>query len=139
LEPFELTADGTYSVYVSPNQWHTGTATVTLHEVVDSSETITPGGGSVPFTIAVPGQVARFTFSAQAGEKATVTTALSSAACWSLVILKPDNTIQRSWSQCSTSVTRGPETLPATGTYTLVFDPNAGYTGNGSIALALAP
>jgi YD repeat-containing protein len=142
LEPVALPADGSYVVVVNPETWYTGTATVLLSAVTDFSGTITPNGPSVPLSLATPGQTARLSFSGISGRKVTATATVTSGAfgcVWYVRILNATNGVLGETGSCNANATRGPLTLPATGSYTVVVDPGEGATGNATVTLTDTP
>lgn len=48
-------------------------------------------------------------------------------------MVQPSNPPLQPWTQCSGTVTRGPVTLPAPGTYTIVIDPGMYNTGTATV------
>jgi RHS repeat-associated protein len=130
-----LTQTGTYTITFDPGS-QTGSLNFTLYDVVDITGSITPG---TPRTLnfTTPGQRAYLTFDGTAGQKASVNFtngtfpyALGSYA-FHAKILRPDgNTLE---AQDFTGGGGGfvdAVTLPDTGTYTLVVDPDRELTGN---------
>jgi RHS repeat-associated protein len=130
-----LTQAGTYTIAFFPGS-QTGSLNFTLYEFVDITGSITPGTPrTLDFT--TPGQRAYLTFDATAGQRASVNFtngtfpyALGSYA-FHAKILRPDgNTLT---AQDFTGGGGGfvdAVTLPDTGTYTLVVDPDRELTGN---------
>ena len=87
-----LDLDGTYSVLVDPKIAATGGLTVQLYTVpADVTGPIVSGGASVAVSTATPGQNARLTFSAGAGQRVSVKIAGSTYTGGATVsILNPD-------------------------------------------------
>lgn len=128
LDTVALPTTGTYTVVVDPVGNSTGDATVTLYDVpADITGTITPGGSSVTVTTTTPGQKARLTFSGTSGQRIAMRSE-SSLSSWQYGILNPNGTIINSILYPSSNPFWGPNTLTATGTFTVVVDPktNAG-------------
>jgi YD repeat-containing protein len=127
-----LPTTGTYGILVDPRYADTRSTTLTLSDEVGG--TIVVDGGALPLTLARAGQIARVTFSANAGQRLNlaVTNATLSTA---LTILKPDGT---SWITASASNGSVVDTAPAptTGTYTIVLDPGATITGSLTLTLS---
>jgi hypothetical protein len=137
LDTQTLPVPGTYTLFVNPALFYTGSATVTLSDVVDLTGTITPGGPPVTVTTTTPGQVARLTFAGTAGQRVflNVTAATTTST---LSITNPDGTYLAS----PVSMGNGfidTRTLPATGTYTVTIDPNGPNTGSLTLTLADVP
>jgi len=127
-----LTTSGTYGILVDPRYADTRSMTLTLSDEV--SGTIVVDGSALPLALARAGQIARVTFSTNAGQRLNlaITNATVSTA---LTILKPDGT---SW--ITTSVSNGSVVdtapVPSTGTYTIVLDPAAASTGSLTLTLS---
>jgi type II secretory pathway component PulM len=137
LEPVTLPVTGTYTLLVDPYSEYTGQITLTLHEVIDLSGTMTIGGPSVSANLTTPGQVARWTFSGTANQKVSVlvnSSTLGSCTNASVKILHPDGTSLGSEGGC-TGYFLEPVTLPVTGTYTLLVNPYSEYTGQITLTL----
>ena len=134
---YVLPATDSYDVFLDPNGTDIGSARVTLYTVpADFSGTIDTAGD--PVTVAtVPGQNAQVTFSATSGQSLTVNLASGTYAAGSclLSIKYPDGSLLANSRDCSgSSQTIGPFSLAATGTYTIIIDPQKGATG--SVALS---
>ncbi len=138
-----LPVTGTYSILVDPSDVQTGSATLTLYKVpADASRSITPGGASVTVTTTVPGQNARLSFSATAGQKVSLGLgAMFIPDATQIVIYGPDGTSLGS----TISVYQGQsgfmdtETLPVTGTYTILVDPQDAHVGSATATLYNSP
>jgi hypothetical protein len=135
LDATTLPSTGTYTILVDPQGSGTGSATLTLYDVpADATGTIAPGGPSTTVATTVPGQNAAVTFSGVAGQRVSV---LVSNACCSTRI-----TLLRSNGATLASTTAGTfggfldtTTLPTSGTYTILVDPQG--SGTGSVTLTL--
>jgi hypothetical protein len=141
LEPYALPATGEYDLVINPSLSNTGVGIARLYTVIDVEGSITPNSGAQPLSLLVPGQAGKLTFTGTETHKATITTLGTSGSfgCWWLRLLRPDNTTLQQWSQCTQNVTRGPVTLPSSGTYTIVVDPGMYNTGSADISLSLVP
>jgi len=133
-----LPASGTYALLVTPNGVSTGAATFKL--VTTTTGTVTVDSSAVTFNFA-SGQNARYTFSGTTGQNlglgVNVTSLTPSNGYVSASVLKPDGSTLLS----PTLIYIGGmsfdfQNLPATGTYTIVVDPNS--TVSGSLALTLS-
>ena len=127
-----LPTTGTYGILFDPTNVESRSMTLTLSEEISGAIVI--DGASVPLTLARPGQIARLTVAATAGQR--LNTAVTNATLTtSLAMLKPDGS---TWF--TTSVSNGTvldsAPLPATGTYTIVIDPNAATTGGLTLTLS---
>jgi RHS repeat-associated protein len=130
-----LTQAGTYTIVFFPGS-QTGSLNFTLYEFTDITGSITPGTPrQLNFT--TPGQKAYLTFDGTAGQKASVNFAngtfpyVLGSYAFHAKILRPDgNTLK---AQDFTGGGGGfvdAVTLPDTGSYTLVVDPDRELTGN---------
>jgi len=133
IEAQTLPVTGTYTLVADPSGAGTGSATLNLYEVIDVSGTITPGGAAVPVSLPTPGQVARLTFDGTSGQRISVNGSSSLTTCWTLAILKPDGSQLGGTFSCGSNIFLDPQTLPATGTYTVLIDPSGNGTGTATI------
>jgi YD repeat-containing protein len=129
-----LPVTGTYTILVDPANAYTGSMTLTLTSPLTG--TITLDGASVPISLTKVGQTARYTFSGTSGQWVSLGLTSVTIASATVTLLAPTGA-----TLASTSVgTSGgglepPSTLPTTGTYTLVIDPDSTYTGNITLTL----
>ena len=132
-----LPVAGTYTILVNPSSTGTGNATLTLNDCTDVTGTISPGGGSVSVTIPVQGQSARVTFSGTAGQRVSLNMTGVTIFSSFVSLNNPDGSALGSSILISNASTAfmDPRTLPSTGTYTIVVDPN--NTNTGSMTLTL--
>jgi YD repeat-containing protein len=137
--PVTLPADGAYTIVVDPENANTGGLTLHLYDVPpDASATITPGGPSVTLTTTTPGQNARFTFTGTAGRRISLGGGWS--AGWAAAsIINPDGTNLINPSSGSGGIYFDVTTLPATGAYTILIDPENANTGNITLTLYDVP
>ena len=146
LDAVALPVTGTYSVFVDPQADATGGASLTLFDVPpDASGTLVPGGGSLTVSMSTPGQNARPTFSGVAGRRVSlsvwgVSIGFSSCCSAKVSILKPDG------SALAAAAYFGRNggfvdvrSLPVSGTYAVVVDPQADATGGASLTLYDVP
>lgn len=132
LAPLTLPVTGTYTLLSDPSTSNTGTLTVKLYAFSDITGTIATDGTPVVEPLTAPGQTAALTFSGTSGQRisASATSSLNGNACWTLSIRKPDATTLASDFRCDNSPAFiEVQTLPTTGTYTLVSDPMDAVTG----------
>ncbi len=134
IDSVALPRTGTYTIAIAPSSPYVGTLSLT--PVRDVSGPIVPNSGLTPVTIASPGQNARFTFTGVAG---TVVSAFaqgfSGCSDFGLSILKPDGTtLASSGASCMPSAFIE-ASLPATGTYTVVFDPAYAALGTATLGV----
>jgi hypothetical protein len=135
IEPQTLPVSGSYTLVVNPSGAMTGTATVSLYDVIDLMGAITIGGSSVSTQMNTPGQVARLAFSGAVGQRVSVNSSSTFSGCWNLGIYKPDGTQFTNTYNCGSSIFIEPQTLPTAGTYTLLIDPSGAMTGTATVRL----
>ena len=139
VDSVTLPRTGSYTVAIAPALTYVGSLSLT--PVRDVSGTIAPNTGVVPVTIGSPGQNARFTFAGAAG--ATVSASgrgFSNCSDFQVVVLKPDgSTLASGGASCMPSASTPAAVLPATGTYTVVYDPGYAAIGTGAVSLSLTP
>jgi YD repeat-containing protein len=129
-----LPVSGTYTVKVDPVQFAVGSLTLTLHAVPpDPTTVLTVNGPSSPLTISTPGQNATATFSGTSSQQVTVHLTGNSIGSTTVRLLKPDGSQLTSATSSAASFNLPAQTLPVTGTYTIVVDP--GGAGIGSITV----
>ena len=134
LDVTTLDATGTYTVKVDPTDAATGSVTLTLYDVpADPSASVTVGGSSTTLTTTTPGQNATVTFSGTASQQVTVHVTNSSMGWVTVKLLKPDGSVLTSTLQFLSSFDLSTQTLPSTGTYTILIDPDV--TNVGSITI----
>jgi hypothetical protein len=139
IDTTKLANTGIYTVVLDPPSRGTGSATIRVIAVHDQQQTISINGPSVLATVAGPGGLSVLTFSATAGQKLTLDVTGASAAlngCGIVGIadaaghivdfgcIKPDGT-----------GSEGPYTVPTTGTYAILVDPQGRTTGSMTLRL----
>ena len=141
-----LPATGTYTILVDPQLAVIGSATLQLYDVpADLTPSITAGGAPVTITTTIPGQNAKLTFAGTAGRRISltvsgVTIGTSTTGSLKVSITKPDGTALVT----ATSVgTNGGfidvKSLPTTGTYTILVDPQSFAIGSATLQLYDVP
>jgi hypothetical protein len=142
-----LPATGRYRILVDPQATATGSMTLTLYDVPpDTTSTITPGGPPVTVTTGpVPGQNALVTFSGNQNQRialrlSNVTIGTSSCCSARVSVLKPDGSTLVFATPFGTSGgfvdTRS---LPVSGTYTILVDPQLADVGSATLTLYDVP
>ena len=137
-----ITITGTHTILVDPQGAATGSITLRLHDVPpDLGGALSIGGAPLSFTMGTPGQNAKVTFSGTAGRTVTLTagsvTIGTSGCCSTMVsILRPDGTRLVSPTYVGTNGRSLTTTLPATGTYAVVVDPQGAATGGITLTLS---
>jgi hypothetical protein len=146
LDATTLPSTGTYSVLVDPQSTNVGAATLTLHDVPpDVTEAIAAGGPPATVTTTAPGQNALVTFAGTAGERvsvqiADVTVGTSTCCSVRVSVLRPDGkTLVAPLFVGTNGGFVDATTLPSTGTYTILVDPQGASTGGVSLALGDVP
>jgi RHS repeat-associated protein len=137
-----LPTTGTYTIFIDPQGTATGSMTLTLYDVpADASGSITPGGAQVTATTTVPGQNAVETWSGTQGDRVSLNaTNISLNHGYEIVqILKPDHTVWFSSGATSSHYFFDTMTLPTTGTYTILVDPQDDATGSTRLTLYSVP
>jgi hypothetical protein len=121
----------TYTLLVKPVSGATGNVTLTLNDIVDVTNSITPGGSSVSASITTAGQNARYTFSGTAGHAVSISISSNTISQSYVSILKPDGTaLLAPTFTVSGSSFIDAVALPVTGTYTILVDPIGTNTGS---------
>jgi hypothetical protein len=139
-----LPMSGTYTILVDPQGFDLGSMTLNLYGVPpDAIGTIAIGGGPVTMTLApTPGQNGTLTFAGTASQRVSlrlsnVTIGNTSCCGAKISLLKPDGTTVVPPILVGTFGATITATLPVTGTYSIVVDPQQAYVG--SITLTLNP
>ena len=133
IEPQTLPVTGTYTLVIDPSGAATGQATVNLYEVTDVTGAITINGPSVNVSLPTPGQKALLTFDGTAGQRISANAVSTFNSCWNFGLFKPDGTAVVNTLGCGSGFFIEPQTLPVTGTYTLVIDPSGAGTGSATV------
>lgn len=124
-----LPATGTYTIVVDPVNQAVGNVTLQLYTVpADTTGTVTIGGSAATVTLSTPGQNGARTFSGTASQQVTVRMTSNTFGWVTVRLLKPDGSTLTS-SLGFGSFNLATQTLPTSGTYTIVVDPSAAATG----------
>jgi hypothetical protein len=133
-----------YTVLVDPQSTSLGSMTLTLYDVPpDVSASIVAGGGPVSLALGpTPGQNATLRFDGTAGQRISLrmsnVTIGTSPCCGTRVsIMKPDGTNLIPPALVGTSGATMTATLPVTGQYSILVDPQAANTGGITLTLSL--
>lgn len=128
---------GVYTVVLDPAGAAIGTADVAAYVFNDLTGSLTPNASPTGLTINYPGQNAVYTFTATAGQVLTATTNMSWSGCNAsrLTLFNPNGSLLKTELLCGASGMVDWVLAPATGTYTVVFDPWAMFTGTASVAI----
>lgn len=125
----QLTATGTHELVIDPNGAGTGSLTLILSQEITG--TISLDGPAVPVTIARIGQRARLTLSGTANQRVSHTFG-GTTINGNVSILRPDGAALQTASLPAWNFLE-PTTLPSTGTYAILIDPNGGNTGSTTV------
>ena len=128
---------GTYTFVMDPLSSQTGTATITLHHYLDQTAVMPTDGTPVSVGITEAGQSARMHFAGAAGDRFSVyvrDVTITGCQTWKLSIVAPDGKELSSVLPCGgTQSFLNTITLPAGGTYTLVFGGQGTATGTATL------
>jgi subtilisin family serine protease len=132
-----LPVTGSYRIVIDPQSTAVGSTTVTLYDVpADVQTDIVAGGASASLATSVPGQNGSFRFGGVAGRRISVrltSVTIGSSCCSSarVSILKPDGTALFTPTNFGTNgVFVDAKTLPVTGSYRIVIDPQSNAVGS---------
>ena len=136
-----LPSTGTYTVVVDPQAMATGSATVTVYDVPpDPAATGSPGGPSVSVTTTVPGQNAKVTFTGTAGRRLSVRLTSVTMSSARVSIVSPDGSTLGATAYVGTAGGfLDAQALPASGTYSILVDPQGTATGSMTLTLYDVP
>jgi hypothetical protein len=141
-----LPQTGSYRVVVDPSGDAVGSVTLTLYDVPSDAEApIVPGGAPVSLETTVPGQNAALAFDGVAGRRIALKltdVTIGSACCSSakVSVLKPDGTTLI--SPTGFGLSGGfvdTKTLPVSGSYQVVIDPQSNAVGSATLTLYDVP
>jgi subtilase family protein/fervidolysin-like protein len=137
LDARTLPVAGSYTILLDPQAAASGSATLTLYDIPgDVSGTLTIGGPSLAASFTTPGQNGRFTFAGTAGQRVTLTFSGVSVLFSYFSVLNPSGSTLVSNTSMFTSGKTVTTTLPATGSYTIVVDPQSSEIGNMTLRLS---
>jgi hypothetical protein len=140
IDTKSLPVNGTYSIVVDPQKAVVGAVTVQLYDVpADVTGSISPGGAPVTVTTTTPGQNAKLTFAGTNGDRISLTVGPTCCAT-KISILKPDGTaLVAATTISSTGGFVDVKTLPVSGTYSIVIDPQSSAFGAVTVQLYDVP
>ena len=128
IEPWTYASGQT--IKVDPSSLNTGTVTLTAYDVSpDVTGSLTIGGGAVAVTTMVPGQNARYTFNGTASQQVTVHITSNGIGATTVKLLGTDGVTVLASSTSSFNFNLSTVTLPSSGTYTVLVDPNGANKG----------
>jgi len=134
LDTKTLAATGSYTVVVDPINTQVGSISIRVYDVVDLTGTITSGGPPVTVTTTTPGQNGLLTFAGTSGQVITIHLTNNSIGAVTLKLLKPDGS-QLGTISGSGSFNLSNQTVPTSGTYSIVVDPSGSNIGSLSISV----
>jgi hypothetical protein len=145
IDALTLPAAGTYTILVDPANYYTGAFTLTLYDVPpDVTGSITPGGSPVTVTTTVAGQKGFLTFGGTTGHfislKISGVAMTGGSGYVDVSIVKPDGvTLVSAFNVTSSGSFIDRQTLPTTGTYTVVIAPRDSNVGSVTLTLYDVP
>jgi hypothetical protein len=136
MEPQVLATTGTYTIKVDPLGAATGTVSLELYDVPpDVTGTLTIGSSPSALTLD-HGQKAFLTFSGTQGQQVTVRMTDNTIGSTTVTLKKPDGTQLTASTAIATNFNLATQTLPTTGTYTIVIDPTGSNAGTIKVAVS---
>jgi hypothetical protein len=135
-----LDVTGTWTLMVDPVGTAVGTASVKLYLDTDQTGTILTNGTAKAVSLTTPGQRAAFTFSGTTGQQfSSVVSSSTFPGCNSgfLSLVRPDGTALTYAGICNADGFQDAIALDATGTWTVLIDPDGLGTGTASVQLYL--
>jgi hypothetical protein len=135
MEPQNLATSGTYTLKADPFQANTGSITLSLYDVPpDIAEPITVGAPPLQLTLQ-QGQKAYLSFNGTQGQQVTVRMTGNGIGSTTVTLRKPDESQLVSTTSLGTNFNLPMQTLPVTGTYTILVDPTGANSGAISVAV----
>jgi von Willebrand factor type D domain len=137
IDTIALPAPGQYSILLDPAGPATGQTKLRLRSVTDQPGSIAVNGPAVTATVAGPGGVSRLNFAGTAGQRVFVDVSAATVPdqCGVVTLRGPDNTGIASGCIIGGVGFVDATTLPTTGAYTIVLDPEARNVGTAQIRL----
>jgi hypothetical protein len=130
-----LPTTGTYTLVVDPGGTSTGSTTLTLYDVVDATGSLSINGSAIAVTITTPGQRAFLTFDGTGNQQVTVRITGNTMGSTTIKLNKPDGTQLTSSTSGASNFNLTTQTLPSSGTYTIVVDPSSTNTGSANVSV----
>lgn len=136
LDAVALPATGTYTILVDPVAHAVGSLTLQLHDVpADTTGSVTVGGSAVAVPLGTPGQNGTLTFTGTATQQVTVRLTGNTYGQVTVKLLKPDGSQLLSSTSSASNFNLTTQTLPTSGTYTIVIDPVSANTGTINVSV----
>src|SRR5262245_27818086 len=146
IDTKSLPQTGTYRIEFDPQGTAVGSVTATLYDVpLDAVAGITPGGAPVSLATTVPGQNAELVFNGTSGRRVSLKltdVTIGSSCCSSakISVLRPDGATLVSATNFGTSGGFiDTKSLPQTGVYRIVIDPQSNAIGAATVTLYDVP
>lgn len=133
LDAIQLTNTGTYSLTIDPNGLDTGQMTLTLS--IDLQGSMAINGSAYNLAISRVGQNARLTFDGTAGQIISLQASGVTIPSSSVEIRHPNGTLLGSATIDTSGALIDSVSLPVTGTYSILVDPNSFNTGAMTLVL----
>jgi YD repeat-containing protein len=130
-----LPVSGTYTIFVNFGGSGVGSTNVTLYDATDLTSPIEIDGSQVTLTTTAPGQRARFTFEGTTGQRVYISIP-SPGFSTSFYLKRPDGTTLRAAGGVAWIDT---VELDATGTFTILGDPDSSFVGSMSARVYSVP
>jgi hypothetical protein len=136
-----LPSTGTYKIVIDPQSAAVGGVTATLYDVPpDDTATLAINGSAATFSMSVPGQNSRATFTGAAAQRVTlrltsVSIGTSGSTSAKVSVKNPSGTNLLAPTFFGTSGKTVVLTLPTAGTYTVVIDPQGASIGAATLGL----
>jgi hypothetical protein len=142
IDAFTLTSTGTYTVMVHAEDWSSGSVTLALNDSAEIAGSIVAGGAPVTVTITAPGRNERLFFDGGAGQRVFLNvTDVSMSTTTHISLVGPDGTpiatAQMGFNPDENFVDT--QTLPVTGRYSILVDPENDGIGNLTLTLHNVP
>jgi len=103
---------------------------------VQSTGRMTYGGAGRTVTLSTAGKIGLVVFDGTAGDGAVLTVSNNTITSSGLYLYKPDGSLFQSWGVCCGLGANTPiPSLPSTGTYTLMVQPDGTYTGSMTLTI----
>jgi hypothetical protein len=144
VDTLSLTAGATYKLLLDPQGATAGSITASVYSVPGDATVAGTLGSTSAVSVGTPGQGAKVTFSGTAGHSfsawfSSVTIGNPLFSPTAVKLLSPTGTTVSSFSLYAHDTMIDPVVLPATGTYTLAFDPSGSNTGGFNVGIYDVP
>jgi hypothetical protein len=115
-------------------KWAVGDVTLALYDVPADTTAVTAiGEPALSVPLSAPGQNGTVTFAGTAGQQVTVRLTSNTFGWVTVKVLRPDGTQLTSLNAPWSSFNLTTQTLPTSGTYTILIDPGGVNTGSISV------